>query len=144
METGPPGLRTRAIGGTAGRLARRSQGCAKKEFTQRQYVTQSGHSNGGSGGSFIHFLRTTVFFLFTYLGQMNAFLSDLHLVGHVVASVGDLFDGYELITVNAVVWRTNPEFLLRVRRTLQLVENLQRGFPPPDWAPSAGGRRGSR
>ena len=79
-------------------------------------------------------------------------LADLHLVGHVVAAVGDLFEGYELITVNAVVWRSNPTFVLRVLRTLQLVAALQaqeqdtqeHGHPIVRWAPSAGERLGRR
>ena len=83
---------------------------------------------------------------------INTVLADLHLVGHVVAAAGDLFDGYELIVANAVVWRTNPTFVLRVLRTLQLVAALQAqeldaqelGHPIVRWAPSAGDRLGQR
>ena len=78
---------------------------------------------------------------------INIVLSDLHLVGLVVAAAGDLFDGYELIVVNAVVWRTNPMFLMRVLRTLQLVASLQAqelDHPIVRWAPSAEGRGGEK
>ena len=83
---------------------------------------------------------------------INTVLADPHLVRHVVAAAGDLFDGYELIAVNAVVWRTNPTFVLRVLRTLQLVAALQAqeldaqepGHPIVRWAPSASDRLGQR